>query len=235
MDKITLFFENFDWDGFWLNVIVSAGFFIFSVFVSIKLIPYYTLKLIQKKNKAYIDRRIITLVEEICKFLNKAPYRDPELHEKNLSIFTSSPGRDGYRFAGFVKINVRSEILRIKMYLIVAEFFNGLNVKERYEFLKNEKARLSAFRLQIESIIGFHSLHMDEEILSEVGEICLEIRSFELRFEFNKTLENLFLENGDKEMPGVFGVGEVAVIYRKVLEVLNRIIEKSNFKTELSP
>lgn len=229
-----LFFENFDWDGFWLNVIVSAGFFILSVFVSIKLIPYYTLRLIQKKNKFYIDRRIITLVEEICKFLNKAPYKDPELHQKNLSIFTTSPGREGYRFAGLIKINVKSEILRIKMYLVVAEYFKGLNAIERYESLKKEKARLSEFRIQIESIIGSHSLHMDEEILSEVGEICLEIRSFELSFEFNKTLEELFPESENMDMPGVFGVREVAEIYKKVLEVLNRIIEKSNFKTELS-
>lgn len=234
MEKITLFFESLDWGGFWLNVIVSAVFFFLSVLVSIKLIPHYTLRLIQKKNKAYINRRLITLVEEICKFLNKAPYRDPELRQKNLSIFTTTPGREGYRFAGFVSIDVQSELLRLKMFLVVGDYFKQLLVKERYEALKKEKLRLSEFRTQIESIIGFHSLHLDEEILSEVGEICLDIRSFELTFEFNKTLEELFPENENKEMPGVSGIGEVAEIYKKVLGVLNRIIEKSNFKTELS-
>lgn len=234
MDRIMLFLENFDWDGFWLNVIVSTVFFVLSVAVSVKLIPYFTLRLIQKRNKAYIDRRIIALVEEICKFLNRAPYRDKEVNQKNLSIFTSSPGRESYRFAGFLRMNVRNENLRLKMSLVVAEYFNKLNVKERYELVKMEKARLLEFRLQIESIIGFHSLHLDEEILSEVGEICLDIRSFELIFDFNKTLEGLFPENGNKEMPGVSGVREVAEIYKKVVEVLNRIIDKSNFKTELS-
>lgn len=179
MESLELFFTNFDWNGFWLNVLVSAIFFIFSVIVAIKLIPYFTIRLIQRKNKKYIDRRIIAVVQEICRFLNKSPYRDHELHPQNLSIFTSTPEDENYRFAGFVKINVLSKILRLKIYLIVSEYFNKLNVIDRYEALKKENVRLIEFRTQIENIIGFHALHLDEEIISEVSGICLDIRSFE--------------------------------------------------------
>jgi hypothetical protein len=107
-----------------------------------------------------------------------------------------------------------------------------MNVNERYENLKKEKARLVEFRTHIENIIGYHSLHLDEEIISEVSEICLDIRSFELVFEFNQVTEELF-QKESKEMPGVSGVGEVAKIYEKLFEVLNRIIEKSKFTTEV--
>jgi len=233
MERLELFFANFDWDGFWLNVLVSAIFFIFSMIVAIKVIPYFTIKLIQKKNKVYIDRRVIAVVQEICRFLNKAPYKDQELHHQSLSIFTSIPEDENYQFAGFVKINVLSEILRIKMYIIVNEYFMKFTIKDRHEALKKENIRLKEFRNHIENIIGFHSLHLDEEILSEVSEICLDIRSFEISFEFNKTLEELFPENGNEETPGVSGIGEVSGIYQKLLEVLNRIIKKSKFKTEL--
>lgn len=228
-----MFFETFDWNGFWLNTIVSTIFFILSVIVAIKVIPYFTIRLIQRKNKKYIDRRTSAIVQEICRFLNRAPYRDKELHKKNLSIFTCEPGEKDYRFVGFIKINVLSDILRLKIFIIVSDYFNKLNVKEKYEALKKEYARLVEFRTHIENIIGYHSLHLDEEVISEVSEICLDIRSFELVFEFNQTTEDLFEQQG-KEMPGVTGVGEVAEIYQKLLEVLNRIIEISKFKTELS-
>jgi hypothetical protein len=123
MESLKLFFENLDWDGFWLNFLVSAIFFIMSVIVSIKLIPYFILRLIQRKNKKFIDRRTSAIVQEICRFLNRAPYRDQELHQKNLSIFSSKPGDKNYRFVGFVKIDVLSEILRIKICIIVSEHF----------------------------------------------------------------------------------------------------------------
>ncbi len=233
MEALRLFFENFDWNGFWLNTLVSTIFFILSVIVAIKVIPYFTIRLIQAKNKKYIDRRTSAIVQEICRFLNRAPYRDKELHKKNLSIFTSKPGKKDYRFVGFVKIDVLSEILRLKIYIIVSDYFNKLSVKEKYESLKKENSRLIEFRTHIENIIGYHSLHLDEEVISEVSEICLDIRSFELAFEFNQTTEELFEQQG-KEMPGVSGVGEVAKIYQKLLEVLSRIIEISKFKTKLS-
>lgn len=233
MENFNLFFESFDWNGFWLNVIVSAIFFIFSVLVSIKVIPYYTIKLIQKKNKGYIERRTIALVHEICILLNRAPFKDQELNRHNLSLFTSGNGSGYYRFAGCVRINVLSEILRLKMFGVVNQYFNGFDVELRYEALQKESIRLTEFRNHIENIIGIHSLHLDEDIISSISEICLDIRSFDLDFEFNKTLQELFPKDGDKEIPGVSGIGEVARIYQKLLEVLNSIIVKSKFRTEL--
>ena len=233
MESIDLFLKDFDWNGFSLNILVSGFFFILSVVASIKLVPYFTIRLIQRKNRKYIKRRTTAIVQEICRFLNNSPYRDFELHQYNLSIFTSRPEDEGYQFAGLVKINVRNEVLRLKIFIVVAEYFNKMETYQRFESLKNEYDRLVEFRQLIENILGYHSLHLDEEIISEVSEICLDIRSFELAFEFNQTLTKLFTEKGN-EMPGVSGVGEIAKIYQRLLEILNRIIERSNFKTELS-
>lgn len=233
MEKFSLFFESFDWNGFWLNVLVSVIFFILSVLVSIKVIPYYTIKLIQKKNKRYIERRTIALVHEICILLNRAPYQDKELHQKSLAIFTATPEDKNYRFAGVVKINVLNEILRLKIFGVVNKYFDGFDVNLRYEELKKERVRLTEFRNHVENIIGFHSLHLDEEIISAISDICLDIRSFDLDFEFNRTLQELFPKGGAKEIPGVSGIVEVAKIYQKLLEVLNNIIVKSKFRTEL--
>ena len=223
--------ENMD---YWsLLILVSSIFSVFCLIVAIKVIPYYTIRLIQKKNKGSIERRTIARVHEICILLNRAPFKDQEQYRHNLSIYTSGKGSGHYRFAGCVSINGLSEILRLKMFGVVNQYFNAFDVELRYEALQKESIRLTEFRNHIENIIGVHSLHIDEEIISSISEICLDIRSFALDFEFNKTWQELFPPDGCKEMPGVSGIREIAKIYQKLLEVLNSIIVKSKFRTEL--
>jgi hypothetical protein len=79
------FFNNFDWNSFWMSSFVNLIF----LFISIFLIPYFTLKLLKKKRKKNIITKISYIIQEFCQFIEKSTFKSSDIITENLSIYTS--------------------------------------------------------------------------------------------------------------------------------------------------
>ena len=227
------FFSNIDSSDFWLNVLLSSFFFLLSIPVAIKLIPYFTIKELRKKNKKYIVRKISSVIQEICEYLNSLPFKDNVLNHDQLVIFTTKKDLKNHCFVGLININVFNPVSFPKITLVICDHFERLEIESSFELLKSERQRLEAFRLKLESIIDVHSLHIDDETLSEISDLCLDIRSFELRFEYNYGIDDL-IESGKAVRTGVFGVIEFAKINERILHLLKNLLNDKSFEFEIS-
>lgn len=85
-------------------------------------------------------------------------------------------------------------------------------INEDFDLLTSEKKKISLFREKLERIIEVHSLHIDENTISNISELCLDIRSFEIEFEFNFTIDDL-IEMGVSKQISVFGAMNLAKLY----------------------
>lgn len=231
--KLKAFFCNIDSNDLWLNVLVSSFFFLLSILVAIKVIPYFTIKELRKKNKKYIVRKISSVIQEVCEYLNYLPFKDKVLNQDQLSIFTTKKDLENHRFVGLININVFNPVSFPKINLVIIDHFEKLDIKNSFELLKTERQRLEAFRLKLESIIDVHSLHIDDTTLSEISDLCLEIRSFDIRFKYNYTIDDLF-ESGKAERKGVFGVLEYAAINVRILHLLENFLKDKSFEYEIN-
>lgn len=225
------YLKHLDWDSFWLNFLVGLIFFILSIPVAIKVIPYFTIRQLRNKNKKYILRKTSYVIQEICEYLSLMPFKDDELHKYQVAIFTSKKDLKNHRFVGLLNINVFNPIVFPKVQLVVADHFKNLSNNEGFELLTREKNRISIFREKLERIIEVHSLHIDENTISNISELCLDIRSFEIEFEFNFAIDDL-IEKGVTERGGVFGVMNLAKLYERTLILLKNLIDKKHFETE---
>jgi hypothetical protein len=228
---MTEYFIKLDWDAFWLNFFVGLIFFILSIPLAIKLIPYFTIRQLQKKNKKYILRKTSYVIQEICEYLSSMPFKDNELHKYQIAIFTSKSDLKNHRFVGLVNIDILNPIVFPKVQLVVSNHLKSLTINEGFNLLNNEKERISSFREKLERIIEVHSLHLDEAVISNISELCLDIRSFEIQFEFNFAIDDL-IEKGFTERIGVFGIMDLAKLYEKILTLLKGLIDKKHFETE---
>jgi len=226
------FYNNIDINAFWVNIIISSFFFLLSIPLAIRLIPYFTIKQLRKRNKKYIVRKVASVIQEICEYLNCLPFKDKALNQDQLSIFTKKKDLKNYRFVGLVNINILNPITFPKIILVISEHFEKLDIENSFKLLKIERQKLEAFRLKLESIIDVHSLHIDDKTLSEISDICLDIRSFEIRFEYNNAIDDL-IESGKAERPGVFGIMDYAKINERILSLLKNLLVDRNFDFEI--
>ena len=226
------FISNIDLNAFWINVFISSFFFLLSIPIAIKLIPYFTIKQLQQKNKKYIVRKVSSVIQEICEYLNCLPFKDKILNQDQLSIFTTKKDLKNYRFVGLVNINVFKTISFPKIILVISDHFEKLDIEDSFKLLKIERQKLEVFRLKLESIINVHFLHIDDKILSDISDICLDIRSFELRFEYNNAIDDL-IESGEAKRPGVFGIMDFAKINERILSLLKNLLVNKNFEFEI--
>lgn len=150
MIKITEFFNNLDWNAFWLNILVSSIFFILSIPIALKFIPYFTIRQLNKKNKKYIVRKLAYVVQEICEYLNYLPFKDNELNKQQMSIFTTKADLKNHRFVGLTNINVFNGIVFPKIILVAMGYFENLNIDDGFHLIKAEKCRIKNFREKLE-------------------------------------------------------------------------------------
>jgi len=225
------FFLNFDWNGFWLNVLVSGIFLILSLPIALSFIPYFTIKRLQKKNKNYIGRKISFVIQETCDYLTSSPFKDKELNHLQISIFSNKKDIKNYRFIGLINLDVSNPITSPKIMIVIIEYFKKLDPNKSLEIMESEKNRLEKFRLKLEDIINIHSLHVDDETISKISNLCLDIRSFEQKFKFNYSIDDL-IESGKAERLGVFGITELAKIYQNILILLKELLDKDNYNIE---
>jgi hypothetical protein len=226
------FFNNFDWNGFWLNVLVSSIFFILSIPLAIKFIPIYTIRQLNKKNKKFIARKISYVIQELCEYLNYSPYSDKELYKEKISIFTTKKDLKNYRFVGLLKINVFNKVNYPKIFLMIVEHFKKLPIDEQFDLIKKEKERVKDLREKLEKTIEIHSLHLNEKMISEISDLCLDIRSFEIKFKANFGIDDL-IEKGIAERKGVFGILEIAKLNERFAVLLKELIQEKYFETEI--
>ena len=223
---------NFNWESFWMNAIVSSIFLVLSIVISIKLIPHFTVKLLKKKRKKYIVTKISYIIQEFCEFIEKSPFKDSEITSEQLSIFTNKKDLKNYRFIGIIDLNIFKEITHLKVKILILESSNNLNPEDRLELVKMEKTKLDRFRSKLESIINYHSLDIDEEIISDVSQLCLEIRALEIKYNYNHSIDDL-IEKGLTKRTSVFGISEIAEIYRLILNLLKKLLELSVIEVQI--
>lgn len=222
------FFNTFDWDSFWMNVLVSSIFLVIASF----LLPVLFVRKLKIKNKKYIVKKTSSIIQEICEFINKLPFKDDELINEWLFISTTKKDLKNLQFVGLSKINVLNPIVFPKMILVTHDYFKGFDVETSFENIKEDKKKLELFRLKLESIISIYSLYIDEKVISEISDICLDIKAFDIKFEINYGIDDL-IESGDAHREFVSGIIEISRIYEKILRTLKILIDNNNFETEV--
>ncbi len=210
------------------NVVVALLFFLLNIPLAVKVIPYFTVKLLKKKNKAFIARKVSAIVQEICEFLFDIPFKDNELNAENISIFTQG----GKRFVGFTNINVYNKIVFPKISLVIHNYFDKLSIEDAFLKLKAHKEKIDNLRLKLEEIVDIHSLHLDENIISHVSNLCLEIRAYDIRFRMNNTIDDL-IETGQAKREGIFGIHDLFNIYEMIFQLLQNLTSLNYFEYEI--
>jgi len=227
------FFCNLDWDSFWLGILTNSIFFLLSIPVAIRVIPFFTIRQLNRKNKNFIVKKISSVIQETCEFITCSPFKDKELNREQISICTRKTDIKNYRFIALVNINVFDKVSFPKIFLVVGNYFEKLSPNESLKILEKEQSRLKEYRLKLEEIISIHSLHVDNNLISQVSNLCLDIRSFELKMDYNYAIDDL-IEKGLTERKGVFGVTELGDLYRKTISLLKDLIDEKYFETEIT-
>ncbi len=224
-----LCYFSFDWDSFWINIIAGTVFFILSILVSIWLIPKFTVRLIKKKNKKYLIVKIGAVLQELCDFLSEAPFRDKELNYEHISVFTRKRDLRNYRFVALCVINVFNKIVYPKMTLVIYDFYKDKQPNDSYKLISEEYDRLRLFRHEIERILTVHSLHIDDDFVQKISNLCLDIKALETRFKTNLVYDELLIET-NSERNGVFGLNELPKIYENLLTLIKELISLDYFE-----
>ena len=115
------------------DILISTGFFILSSIIAIKVVPYFVVREIHKKNRKHIIRKVSSVIQEICDYLNNAPFKDEFLNQEQLAIFTTKKDIKSHRFIGLVNINVTKSVfnpalglfLICIMVVLICKLFNS--------------------------------------------------------------------------------------------------------------
>jgi hypothetical protein len=221
--------ENLDWNAFWINIYAGLVYFFLGVLTSIWLIPRFTLRLIKRKNRKYLKRKLASILRELCEFLICSQFRDKELNQEHLSIFTSKKDIRNYTFIGLCPMNVFSPITYPKIKLVIYEYFNKLDPDTAYKELSLEYSRLKTFRGEIEKILAAHSLYLDDKLALKISDLCSDIRKQEIDFLINYEYQDL-LEKTQNKRTGVFGLNELPNIYEKILLLIKDLTTLKYFE-----
>lgn len=222
----------FDWNSFWINIIAGLIFFVLGVLVSIWLIPRFTIRLIKKKNKKYLIVKFGAVLQEFCDFLSESPFRDKELNYERISVFTKKSDLKNYRFVALCGINVFNEIVYPKMTLVIYDFYKDRNPDDAYKLISEEYSRLKLFRFEIERILTVHSIHLDDDFVQKISNLCLDIKVLETDYKSN-LLYNELLEETNSEKNGIFGLNELPKIYKNLLSLIKELISLDYFEYEI--
>ncbi|MDK2771119.1 MAG: hypothetical protein KYX68_02645 [Flavobacterium sp.] len=232
METIKTFFINFEWDSFWMNVLVSFIFLIIGTIISVKLIPYFTLKLIHKKRRKFIFNKVSFLIQEFCDFLEGNPFVKPELKNESLVIYTSKKDLKNHQFIGLIRYNVLEEITLLEINLEIFQSFNILSPEDKLKKIEIENNKLILLRNKLETLLDLYALDISESILLEISDLCIKIRVFERKLKYNHTVDNL-IEKGIMNRTAVFGVKELSEIYKLILTITKKLLELDFIDVEI--
>lgn len=220
------FFCNFDWNSFWINVIVSSMFLILSIAISIKLIPFYTLKLLKKKRKPYITSKISILLLELCEFFEKNTFKTEELYEENLIIYSLNKKKDK-DFIGLIVYNITDEKIAQKIDKRIIKSVNRNDIENSLKELENECKKIIQLKIKLESFLNIHSLDTDTEYLILVSDLCMKIRAFEIKFNRNYNSKDLF-DKGLMKRHDIEGLSELRKSYELIIKLTIFLLRNEN-------
>jgi hypothetical protein len=158
-----------------------------------------------------------------------SPYHDGVLNSEQISVFTKKKDLKNYRFVAICPVNVFNKIVYPKMTLVIYDYFIGKNPNDSYKLFSEEYDRLKAFRLEIERILAVHSLHMDDEIILKISNLCFDIKSLESDHKSNLVYDDLLVQLGS-ERSGFFGKSKLPKIYENLLLLTKELISLNYFE-----
>jgi hypothetical protein len=212
----------FDWNSFWINIIAGSILFILGIIFSIWVIPKFTLKVLNKKDKTLVIKKIASIIQELCEFLINSQFRDSELNQEHVSIFTSKKDMKHYQFVGLCPTNVFNNISHLKMQLVIYEYFKKLKPDDAYFELTKEYSRLKILQTELEKIISVHSHFLNSSLILKISELCSNIRKHEIQYSVNVTYNDL-LEKTNNKREGIFGLNEIPEIYKDILLLIKEL------------
>ena len=214
-----------DWNSFWINIYAGGIYFILGILFSIWLIPIFTLKLIRRKNRRFLKSKISFAIVSICDFLNKMP---PEfrVNDEVCTIGIQNPKYpDVDDFVAILKPNLFKPTAVEQLYVNILKSISRSESIDRRELMQDELSRVKELRESLEQITGLHSTTLEDKIINEISQLCLEIRMVERNNEFNKTHEHL---TGEKE--GIHGLNNIKEVYEKAFNLLKNLISQRKYK-----
>ncbi|NRT11974.1 hypothetical protein [Flavobacterium sp. 14A] len=217
------FFSNFNWESFYMNALVSSIFLIISIILSIIVIPHFTLKLLKKRRKKFMSTKISYIIQELCEFIEKTPFKNKELTSQQLIIYTTKKDIKNHRFIGIIDLNILQEITRLEVRKLVLNSIDNLSPDDAFTLITAEKIRIDILKNRLETIISFHSLDIDEEIIAEVSQLCIEIRAFEIKYRYNNSMDDL-IEKGLIKRTAVHGNIEISDIYKLIIDLFAKLL-----------
>lgn len=219
IELIVVFFEELDENEFWVSQVYSVPVFLLGLIFSAWLIPYFTIRRIETKNRRFINQKNSFVVLELCVFLNKVPLQFKQ-DESVSHIFS------GTSYVSILSPNLFKSTSVEEFLLKVLNLANTDPAIQKSIILK-EYDRLKELRLRLENFSGFHSLNVKDETNNPITEICFEIRRFELSFTMNKSYEELH-----NRPTGIFGLHELVNVYRMVFNLLKLMVKNGRMRIE---
>lgn len=225
---IESFFCNFDWNSFWNNVIVSSMFLILSISISIKLIPFYTLKLLKKKRKPFVTSEISILLLELCEFFEKNTFKTKEMCEENLYIYSLHKKADK-DLIGLIVYNITDKKIAQKIDKQIIKSVNRNDIENSLKELENECKKIMQLKNKLESFLNIHTLDIDTEYLILISDLCMKIRAFEIKFNRNYNSKDLF-EKGLMKRHDIEGISELRKSYELIINLTIFLLENENIE-----
>ncbi|WP_460023774.1 hypothetical protein [Marinifilum fragile] len=225
---IESFFCNFDWNSFWINVIVSTMFLILSIIISIKLIPLFTLKLLQKKRKSFITSKISILLLELCEFFEKNTFKTKEMCKENLFIYSLNK-KANKELVGLIVYNITDKDVACKIDRQITKSVDRNDIENSLKKLENEYQKIIQLKTKLESFLDIHTLDIDTEYLLLISDICMKIRAFEIKFNRNYNSKDLF-DKGLMKRHDIEGISELRNSYELIINLTIFLLGNDNIE-----
>lgn len=213
-----------DWQSFWINLYAGFIYFILGILASVWLIPIFTIRLIRKKNKPFLRTKISYAISSICNFFNHMPHEYRVNNEKSIITCINPKYPEVNDFVALLKPNLFKPIAPEQLYVNILKSITENESIDRYELMQDELKRIKELRESLEELTGLHSSTIEEKIINEISQLCLEIRIVEKNSEGNKIHESL---TGEKE--GIHGLTQMKDVYEKSFILLSNLVQQPGF------
>ncbi|MBR8536421.1 hypothetical protein KDU71_12685 [Carboxylicivirga sediminis] len=220
------YLETIDWCSFWNSQLTSLPLFLLGLILSIWLIPKITISKIKVDNKEYSKRKINFVITSLCEVINRIT-REYEIQGIGISICSKTSDKEVKKFVAILQPNI---LVSPTKELFDVNFLTKLQNSEpedKYVRLTKEIKRLEYFLTRLEKVVGFHSLHLEDKIIQEIGVLCLDIIDLKKTFEENKIFEEL-----NTKRTFVYGISELLNVYRKIIKLLDIVIKEKHLIIE---
>lgn len=220
------FFTCFDWDSFWMNVLVSSIF----LSISIILIPLATLLFIKQKRKPFITSKISILLLELCEFFEKNTFKTDEICKENIFIYSKNK-KATKELIGLIVYNITEKNIEIAIDNQIIKSVNHNDIEESLKKLEKEYDKIKQLKNKLEPFLNTHTLDIDTEYLILISNICIKIRAFEIKFNRNYNSKDLF----DKGMKrhNIEGITELRNSYKLIIQLSILLLNNKNIEFDI--